>query len=133
VDSPAWRESRREWACIGTDRQLRTFTGSNRKAVISTGETEPNPTMQSKVTELWPVIDAPPGAVTAKVYGKNNMHEPEQLVAVASTNQRGIAKPKRAKRRFLRYEFEIAAATRWTEGVGTHADTTAAGGRGGNA
>jgi hypothetical protein len=133
VDSPAWRESRRDWAAVGTDRQVQTFTGSNRKAVISTGEVEPNPTMQSKVTELWPVINGRPGTITARVYGKNAMHEDEALVAVATTNQRGIAKPKRAKRRFLRYEFEIAAGAPWSEAVGTHADTTAAGGRSGAA
>lgn len=128
VDSPIWGDSRRAWAAVGTDRQVQTFTGRNRKAVIETGQIEPNPPGQTYVSELWPVTDAEPGTSQVSVYAKQRMGEVATLSDSSGVNDYGCADV-RAEGRFLRFGLEIAAGTAWTEAVGMHADMGPAGER----
>lgn len=128
ADSPVWRELRRQWACV-QNRNLYLFTGPNRAATIDTGEFEPNPGGQSYISELVPLIDAPPGQVTASVYGKPyRLEETPVLMDAAQMNEYGTCDV-RAEARFLRARFEIAAGCDWSEASGTHWDAEASGGR----
>lgn len=128
ADSPLWRELRRQWAGV-QDRKVCLFTGPNRPATIDTGEFEPNPGAQSYVSELFPLIDAAPGQVTASVYGKPyRLEETPVLMDASQLNEYGLCDV-RAEARFIRARFEIAEGATWSEASGTHWDAEPSGGR----
>lgn len=115
ADSPAWRESRKAWACIDATRSIKTFTGSNRAATIETGEVMPTVGGQTYVAEIIPVVDAEPGAVSAEIYVKQyRLGETAQLADVADMTEVGSC-PVRAEGRFLNARVKIAAGAPWTE------------------
>jgi hypothetical protein len=129
IDSPIWRELRAQWACVTSDRMINTFTGPNRQATIDTGEFEPNPGGQAFVSELHPLIDAPPGQVTASIYGKPyRLDETPILMDSSQMNEYGGCDV-RCEARFLRARFEIAEGASWSEASGTHWDAEASGAR----
>lgn len=128
ADSPVWRERRRQWAAV-QNRKLYLFTGSNQAARIDTGEFEPNPGGQTFVSELWPLIDAPPLQVVGSVYGKpHRLDEEARLLDQAAMSDIGCCDV-RAEARFLRARFEIAQGATWSEASGTHTDAEPSGGR----
>lgn len=128
ADSPIWRELRRQWAGVQA-RKLYLFAGPNRPATIDTGEFEPNPGAQAFLSELHPLIDAPPSQVTASVYGKPyRLDETPILLDSAQMNEYGSCDV-RCEARFLRARFEIAEGCDWSEASGMHWDAEASGGR----
>lgn len=122
VDSPAWRESRRTWVAVNTDRKVCAFTGPNRRAVVETGEFEPSPTMQTYLSEIWPITDAEPDAVEVSVHTKQNrLGETACLADTACMNDVGFCEV-RAEGRFMRGEMTIRAGAKWSEAHGIHWD-----------
>jgi hypothetical protein len=128
VDSPLFRESRKEWAVIDGDRKLCQFTGSNRAATLSTAVYEQTG-RKTFVTELWPVTDAPYASVTGQVATRlRRLEETETVSAEATMNDEGFC-PVYAEGRYLRGIVNIAASADWSEATGVHSDGSLAGER----
>lgn len=89
VDSPLWMESRRQWAAVGSNRIVSLFTGAAQQATIDTGTFEPTPGMQTFVTELWPVCDAPAADVTGTLYTRQHLQSDSETAASATMNAEG--------------------------------------------
>lgn len=121
VDSAAWRESRKSWVMVDTDRKVRVFTGPSRRAVVETGEFEPNPAQQTYLSEIWPVTDAEPGDVEITVYARQRLGEQPCFADSNGVNEYGCCEL-RAEGRFLRAEMAIRAGARWSEAHGIHWD-----------
>jgi hypothetical protein len=129
VDSPAWRETRKQWAAVADDRTVSIFDGPNRPAVLETGEAELLPGRHSFVTEIMPICDATPAAVTVNVVSKRHRFDEAPVVStVANVNQYGAA-PVRVHSRYLRARVNIAAAATWSEAHGVHTDARPTGAR----
>lgn len=119
-DSPAWRESRRSWAAVDTTRQVKTFTGPNRRAQFETGQVEPIPGRQAYISEIAPILDAQPGEVYAELYGRPyRLASDEHLLDTAAMNELGSCEM-RGEAQFIRATVEIASGSSWSEAIGTH-------------
>jgi hypothetical protein len=122
VDSPIWRETRKQWAAVDSSRYVVIFDGATRPATIETAEVEMVPGRKAMVTELMPVTDAAPAAVTGRAVTKLHRFDEVAVAAAASQmNNYGMC-PVRSEGRFMRTRVEIAAAATWTEAVGVHTD-----------
>lgn len=129
VDSPIWRETRKQWGAIDVDRYVTLFDGTNRPAVLETAEAELAPGRQGFVTEVWPVTDATPATVTAQTVSKLHRFDQSAVYATSSAmNQYGFC-PVRAQGRYLRGRVNISEAATWSEAVGIHTDARLAGER----
>ena len=127
ADSPAWRESRRQWACVDTTRTVKTFTGANRAATIETGEFMPVSGGQTHVSEIRPIIDAEPGYVSCEVHGKPyRLGEDAQLLDTADMSEMGCCDV-RAESRYINARIKDAAGAPWTEALGVNWHRAAAG------
>lgn len=129
VDSPAFLESRKQWAVFDSDRKLCQFTGTPRAATISTALFEPQPGNKAFVTEIIPVTDAAYTGVTAKLGTRlYRLDESETLSSASSMTSDGFC-PVMGEGRYLRGELTIAAGTTWTEASGLQTDASVSGER----
>lgn len=128
VDSPIFRESRKEWAVVDGDRKVCQFTGPNRAASLSTAVYE-QIGRKTFVSELWPVTDAAPESVTGHVATRlKRLGEAETVSAPAAMNNEGFC-PVLAEGRLLRGVVNISAGTTWSEATGILSDGRVAGER----
>jgi hypothetical protein len=129
VDSPLWRETRKQWAAVNASQNVVLFNGATRPAILETATIEGVPGKQAVVTKVMPVVDATPATVTVNVLSRQ--HRLDQTEAVGPTSdvtQYGAAHV-RCQARFLGARVNIGAAASWTEAVGIHTDARAAGER----
>lgn len=128
IDSPIFRESRKEWCVVDGDRRVCQFTGANRAATLSTGTFE-QVGRKTFVSEMWPATDAEPAAVTGQVATRlHRLDEAETFSAPSGMNEEGFC-PVMAEGRYMRGIVNIAAGAAWTEATGVHSDGRAAGER----
>lgn len=129
ADSPAFRESRKEWAIVTADRKITQFTGPSRAASLSTGVFEPALGRKAFVTELYPVTDAPNTSVTGHVaYRLRRLDEAETVSPESGMHEEGFC-PVYAEGRYIRGIVNIEAGASWTEALGVQTDSGASGGR----
>lgn len=129
VDSPIWRETRKQWALVDEDRRVNLLDGQTRAAVIETPDMELTAGAQSFVTEIMPICDATPAAVSVELLSKQHRFDQVHAVSIRSDmNAFGIC-PVRVQGRYLRTRVNIAAGATWTEAAGLHTNARAAGGR----
>lgn len=126
VDSPVWRETRKQIMAVNSSHQVCTFDGVTRPAVLETGYGEVAPGRMGRVTEIWPLIDA--ATITASVTTKFKRLSDSAVNGTAnSMNVHGFV-PVHAHARFMRARVMVAGSTDWTEGVGIDWDARDAGG-----
>lgn len=128
VDSPLWRESRRQWAAVDTGRSISLFTGAPQAAQLETSTFEPVPGQQSYVSEIWPVTDAAPEDVTGTIITRQHNQSQAEAEDSGQMIEEGFC-PVRAEGRYLRARIAIASGAEWTEAAGIHTDGSASGGR----
>lgn len=73
VDSPLFRESRRQWAGIDPNGYLVTMDGPSLQAAITTGRHEVMPGRNGFLSKIVPVIDAPLGIAIEARYSRNHL------------------------------------------------------------
>ncbi len=126
VDSPVWRETRKQIMAVNSGHAVCTFDGNTRPAVLETGYGEGSPGRRSKVTEIWPLIDA--GSITASVTTKAKKLSDSAVNGTANAmNVHGFV-PVHSEARFMRARVMVPGNTEWTEGVGIDWDARDAGG-----
>jgi hypothetical protein len=129
VDSPIWRETRKQWGAIDADRYLVLFEGATREAVLWTPTVEMAPGMIGYVSEVMPVTNAPMAGVSAQIaWHRHRLDEAAETSGAAAMNIYGAC-PVRATGRYLRAGVTIAAETEWSEAAGVHSDARAISGR----
>ena len=112
-----------------TGHVLGTFTGSNRAAIVDTGEFETTPGRRALVTELWPVGDFQQAAISASVgYRRALPGASVQFTNATSMNRVGFC-PQRIDARYVRARLRVAAGATWRRIEGVHATAEATGGR----
>lgn len=85
ADSPLFRESRSQWAIVEPSaHRIQTFEGSARAALVDAPEGELVPGSKARLTELWPVTDAPPKGVTVQVAARLGLQSQPQALLTAS-------------------------------------------------
>jgi len=128
IDSPLFRETRKQWAVVDGDRRVCQFVGPNRAAELATATYE-QAARKTFVSELWPVVDAAPAHVTGRVATRiRRLDETETVSAAAAMNEEGFC-PMYAEGRYVRGLVTIAAGADWTEATGILTDGTASGDR----
>jgi len=128
VDSPIFRESRKEWAVVDASRRVCQFTGANRAAELSTGVYE-LAARKTFISEIWPGTDAEPEDVTATVGTRlKRLSEAETVSSPAQMNDEGWC-PVRAEGRYMSATVTISAGAAWTEATGIYTDAGASGER----
>lgn len=126
VDSPVWRETRKQIMAVNSVHQLCTFDGNTRPAVMETGYGEVMPGRMGFVTELWPLVDAE--TVTASITTKLARLSDAPVNGIASNmNANGFC-PVLAHARFMRGRVMVPGNIAWTEALGLNWDARAAGG-----
>ena len=125
VDSSVWRESRKQVMAVTTAREICTFEGSNRPAVMETGYGEIMPGRKAFVSEIWPLTDA--ATVSASVTTKlSRLSDTATNGPLSTMNAHGFC-PVMAEARWMRARVEIPFATAWTEASGIDWDAEPAG------
>lgn len=118
IDSAAFADLRRLLAGVQTNHRLGFFSGTNRQAILETGEFEGKPGQRAKVTEIWPMGDFQQGAVSASVGYRRAL--PGE--AIAYTNPTGMNRvgfcPQNIDARFLRGRLLIGAGATWRRAEG---------------
>lgn len=125
IDSPAWRESRKQIMGVNYSGEVGTFEGPNRPAIIETGYAEVTPGRKGFVSEIWPLVDAATCAVsvTSKFARLSDTAINNPLSAM---NEIGFC-PVMVEARWLRAQLQIPYATNWSEAVGIDHDASPAG------
>ncbi len=127
IDSPIWRETRKQWGAVDADRYVVLFDGATRPAILETAENEVAPGRKGFVTELMPITDAAPPMVKTQLATK--LHRFDQGLTwspVSSMNHYGVC-PHRGEGRYLRARLRITEGANWTEAHGVHTDARLAG------
>jgi hypothetical protein len=126
VDSPIWRETRKQIMAVNGQHQVCTFEGNNRAAVVETGYGEVIPGRMGFLTEIWPLIDA--ATVTASVTTKlQRLSDPAINGQASNMNANGFC-PVLAHARFMRARVMVPQNEAWSEAVGIDWDARPAGG-----
>lgn len=126
LDSPVWRETRKQIMAVNSGHAVCTFEGDNRPAVMETGYGEVAPGKIGFVSEIWPLIDAE--TVTASITTKLKRLSDAAVNGTASNmNTHGFC-PVIANARWMRARVMVAGNTPWTEAVGINWDARAASG-----
>lgn len=126
VDSPVWRETRKQIMAVNSSHAVCTFDGATRPAVMETGYGEVMPGRMGRVTQVWPLIDS--ATVTASITTKyKKMSDTATNGTAVSMNSHGFC-PVMAHARFIRARVMIPGTTSWTEASGINWDARAAGG-----
>ena len=126
VDSPVWRETRKQIMAVNAIHQVCTFEGNTRPAVMETGYGEVGPGRMAFVSEIWPLVDA--ATMTASVTSKlQRLSDASVNGLAANLNTHGFC-PVFAQARFMRARVMVPGNTDWTEGVGINWDARDAGG-----
>lgn len=125
IDSPVWRESRKQIMGVDYSGHVGTFEGPNRPAIIETGYAEGLPGTKSFVSEVYPLTDAATCAVsvTSKLA---RLSDPAINNPLSPMNAVGFC-PVMVEARWLRAQLQIPYATAWTEAIGIDHDAGAAG------
>jgi hypothetical protein len=125
VDSPVWRETRKQIMAVNSTHALATFEGLPRAAVIETGYGETMPGRMGFVTEVWPLVDA--ATLTTSITTKlKRLSDPSNNGLASSLNVHGYC-PVLAHARWLRARTMIPAGVAWTEASGIDWDARPAG------
>lgn len=126
VDSPVWRETRKQIMAVNSGHAVCTFDGATRPAVLETGYGEVGPGRMAFVSEIWPLIDA--DTITASVTTKlARLSDAAVNGTAVQMNASGFC-PVLAHARFIRGRVMVPGNTEWTEGVGLNWDARDAGG-----
>jgi hypothetical protein len=125
VDSPVWRESRKQIMAVDASRQIGTFEGPNRAAIIETGLAEVLPGQKGYVSEVWPLVDAV--QCTASIDTRHaRLSDATNSTTLSAMNRHGFC-PLRREARWIRARVQIPAGATWTEASGLDWDAEAAG------
>jgi len=126
VDSPVWRETRKQIMAVNSSHAVCTFDGNNRAAVLETGYGEVVPGRMGRVTEVWPLVDA--ATITASITTKyKKLSDTSANGTAVAMNEHGFC-PVMAHARFMRARVMIPATTTWTEASGIDWNARVAGG-----
>jgi hypothetical protein len=125
IDSPVWRESRKQIMGVDYSGHVGTFEGLNRPAIIETGFAEVAPGRKGFVSEILPLVDAATCAVsiTSKL---SKLSDQTVNHPISPMNDLGYC-PVMVEARWLRAQLQIPYGTSWTEAVGIDHDAGAAG------
>lgn len=129
IDSNVFDDRRRLLAGTNTSHQVGTFTGANRAATIDTREFEPAPGKRALITEVWPIVDAQPEAMSAAIGYRRAL--PGATIAftnATAVNRVGFC-PQRIDARFARARLQIAPGAVWSRAEGVHYTGVLTGGR----
>jgi hypothetical protein len=130
VDSNVFDEKRRLLAGVTiSNHRIGTFTGSNRQAIIETGEFEAAAGRRALVTEVWPVGDFEQGAVSVSIGHRHALPGASIQYSQSTGMNRAGYCPQRVDGRFLRARAQIAAGSIWTRAEGVHHTSVLTGGR----
>lgn len=122
LDSPIYRESRRQWAAVSSSGYVSLFEGSNRAARLTTSEVALMPGRRGVVTEIWPIGDTPAASTSVTVKSRAQTGADSQVSATASTQNSVGFCPVRVDARYIQAQVDIAAAASWTELTGIATD-----------
>lgn len=125
IDSPVWRESRKQIMGVDYSGHVGTFEGPNRPAIIETGFAEVAPGRKGFVSEVLPLTDAATCAVsvTSKL---SKLSDQSINHPISAMNAYGLC-PVMVEARWIRAQLQIPYAADWTEAVGIDHDAGEAG------
>lgn len=125
VDSPVWRESRKQVMGVDLTGQVGTFEGANRAATLETGYGEVMPGRMGFVSEVWPLVDA--ATCTAVITTKTHrLSDTPASTPVTPQNEFGCV-PVMADARWIKTQVQIPFDTAWTEASGIDWDAEPSG------
>ena len=129
IDSSVFTESRRQPCLTDFTHTLQVFSGVARPAILETQEFSTTGSRRGRISELWPLVEAPASALSASVVGRAKGPGDgvtESAVAGASSiGKCGV----RYDARFLRARLYIAAGSAWDHAQGVYHNASPSGAR----